>query len=115
MVEDVVPGDARHDLWNSLGLDEVFPAYSTHVGDDARGQQRGKVQVVLVHGHLRDILGGSGSRRSQSLKVTKKAFLFVDVDLKLSNVERQGVRVRNKELHGAVRCQYSLSRIEFFE
>ena len=55
VVIDVVPGD----LWNSLGLHEVFPAYSAHVRDDARGQKGGKVRVVLVHDNLRDVLGRS--------------------------------------------------------
>ena len=56
VVVDVVHRNADHDLWNALGLDEVFPAYSTHVGDDARGQKGCKVRVILVYGHLRDVL-----------------------------------------------------------
>ena len=96
VVVDVVPCNAHHDLRNSLRLDEVFPAYSTHVGDDTRGQKRGKrVGVALVYSHLCDVLGGATPRRFHSIKVTQKAFLFIDVDLKLSNVVRQGIRVQN--------------------
>ena len=53
-----------------MGLDEVFPAYTTHVGDDARGQQRGKLRVVLVNGNLRDVLGSATPRRFQGLEIT---------------------------------------------
>ena len=95
VVVDVVPRNAHHDLRNFLRLYEVFPAYSTHVEDDTRGQQRGKVQIVLVHGHLRDVLGGSFPGCFQGFEVTLEAFLFIDVDCKLSNVVRQGVCVRD--------------------
>ena len=97
VVVHVVPDDARHDLRNSLRLDEVFPAYPTHVGDDTRGQKRGKVGVVLVHGNLRDVLGGATPGGFQGFEVTQEAFFFVDADLELSNVVRQlqGVRVQN--------------------
>ena len=95
MVVDVVPGDARYDLRNSLGPNEVFPAYSTHVGNYTRGQKGGKVGIVLVHGYLRDVLGGSFPGCFQGLKVTQEAFFFLDVDPKLSNFVRQGVRVQN--------------------
>ena len=120
MVVDVVPCNAYHDLRNSPGPYEVFSAYSTHVGDDTRGQKRGKVGVVLVHGHLRDVLRGSFPECFQGLKVTPKAFLFIHVNFKLSNVVRQGVHVRNKRFHGADRVPYpglpiQLVRVKFFE
>ena len=107
MVVHLVPGDTRYDLWGSLGLDEVFSVYSTHVGNNTRGQQRGKVRIVLVHSHLRDVFGRPTPRRFQSLKVAQEAFLFVNVDCELSHVVRQGVRVRNEGLHSAVWVPYS--------
>ena len=112
MVVDVVPGDTRYDLWNSLGLDEVFSAYSTHVGNNTRGQQRGKVRIVLVHSHLRDVFGRPTPRRFQGFEVAQEAFLFVDVDRELGHVVRQGVRVRNDGMDGAVRVPFSRFPVE---
>ena len=83
-----IPGDARHNLWNSLGLDEVFPAYSAHVGNYTRGQKSCKVRIVLVHSYLRDVFGGATPGDCQGFEVTKKTFPFVDVDPKVSNVVR---------------------------
>ena len=75
---------------------------------------------VLVHGNLRDVLGGTTPGDFQGFEVTQEAFLYVDVDLELSNVVRQGARVQNQGLHGAVGAPYSglpiqLVRVKFFE
>ena len=98
----------------------MFPAYSSHVGDHARGQQRGKVGVVLVHGYLRNVFDRPPPGRFQGFEVAQEAFLFVDVDGELGHVVRQGVRVQNEGLHGTVRVPYSrlpveLVRVEFFK
>ena len=102
VVVDVVSGNTRHDLWNlqSLGLDEVFPAYSAHMGND--------------------VLGGTLPGCFQGFEVTKKTFPFIDEDPKLSNVVRQRVCVRNQGLDSAVRTPYpglpiQLVRVKFFE
>ena len=75
VVVDVVPDDASHDLWNFLRPNEMFPAYSAHVGDDTCGKQRSKVRVVLVHGHLRDVLGGTLPGCSKASKLLRKPSL----------------------------------------
>ena len=116
----VVSGDAGYDLWNSLGLHEVFPAYSTDVGDDTRGQNGGKVWIILIHGYLRDVFGGATPGGFQSFEVTKKTFPFIDEDPKFSNVVRQRARVQNQGLDSAVRTPYSglpiqLVRVKLFE
>ena len=120
MVVDVVSGNASYDLWNLLRFDEMFPAYSAHVGDDTRGQKGRKVRVILVHGYLRDVLGCSFPGSSRGLEVTGKTFFFVDADLKLSHVVRQRVCVQDETLNGTVRVPYpglpiQLVRVKFFE